>query len=96
MILFNSFSDLIETQWNVNEEYIDAKEEYMGFNRNIVECKYVTFYEFCVCCLDLIETQWNVNLIDDMLRNRKEIDLIETQWNVNENENVKSDMDSWI
>ena len=55
----------------------------IGFNRNIVECKFVWFLLPDHASSDLIETQWNVNKVIPSVLNPGTADLIETQWNVN-------------
>ena len=54
---------LIETLWNVNEEWrkrLEAGE--VSINRNIVECKWKMLKEIKEVVGVLIETLWNVNL----------------------------------
>ena len=54
---------LIDTWWNVNEEYayLDPKA-LNGFNRYMVECEFATFVSISKDNCVLIDTWWNVNL----------------------------------
>ena len=57
--------------------------EVLRINRNIVECKFVHFYNFFQHTLELIETLWNVNVAVRILAITSPSELIETLWNVN-------------
>ena len=59
------YLELIETLWNVNCVLISTKENIMGINRNIVECKFVFATADTPAGVELIETLWNVNMSCD-------------------------------
>ena len=59
----------------------------MGFNLNLLECKYHIYYipKFGKCQV-LISTYWNVNAAVVLYKHNKAQVLISTYWNVNENQ----------
>ena len=61
----------------------EGKNFYIGINRNIVECKYMSISEKFMQGEELIETLWNVNCFKFFLGVLPCLELIETLWNVN-------------
>ena len=53
-------SVLIETLWNVKENFVEEINRVFGINRNIVECKDGPKIVTMAAALVLIETLWNV------------------------------------
>ena len=58
-------------------------DENTWINRNIVECKSVTYEKEYEENMELIETLWNVNKKDTVAKLATALELIETLWNVN-------------
>ena len=54
---------LIETYWNVNSDSPYASAVALRINRNILECKCVSFAMIPLLASVLIETYWNVNSV---------------------------------
>ena len=65
-LLITAFSGvLIETLWNVNEEFAQFIAMYTRINRNIVECKY-RFVQCLRCCLrrinrNIVECKYSIS-----------------------------------
>ena len=54
-------TDLIDTLWNVKMLPSEPiRNEKIGFNRYIVECKVIVEVMVIISSLDLIDTLWNV------------------------------------
>ena len=58
---FKSFIELIDTLWNVNKSVSDGDKVYVGINRYIMECKFITQKSIRPVLRELIDTLWNVN-----------------------------------
>ena len=54
---------LIETSWNVKEDFFPVINSVNGINRNIVECKVSLLEETFLTDSVLIETSWNVKQV---------------------------------
>ena len=54
-------SELIDTQWDVNDEEAFSKYEPTRINRYIVGCKLHTCIWLSIEKSELIDTQWDVN-----------------------------------
>ena len=55
------FCELIDTLWNVNKSVSDGDKVYVGINRYIMECKFITQKSIRPVLRELIDTLWNVN-----------------------------------
>ena len=53
---------LIDTWWNVNQEFVDSLLRLSGFNRYMVECELKARFAFFGMSPVLIDTWWNVNV----------------------------------
>ena len=74
---------LIDTWWNVNQEFVDSLLQLSGFNRYMVECEFNIGF-FCDNKSDvLIDTWWNVNQLGNGRKMVVAFVLIDTWWNVN-------------
>ena len=74
---------LIDTWWNVNQEFVDSLLQLSGFNRYMVECEFNIGF-FCDNKSDvLIDTWWNVNIKFVTHCAAALTVLIDTWWNVN-------------
>ena len=82
-VMFEAVSELIDTQWDVNDLMKILTACHTGINRYIVGCK----YRQCRCphqnIRELIDTQWDVNVNKDSDSQGKIVELIDTQWDVN-------------
>ena len=78
-----SFHVLIETYWNVKNGGSRNKQEAVKcINRNILECKGGTTWNYTYETKVLIETYWNVKGEISEDSDEPHIVLIETYWNV--------------
>ena len=92
-----AFAVLIETLWNVNVLTVQFLHSLQSINRNIVECKFISFTSSAgTSPTVLIETLWNVNFWTPVVSILVSIVLIETLWNVNKTQILLQELSALV
>ena len=83
--IYRPYPVLIDTWWNVNDDFILHSCHITGFNRYMVECEYENSKRYSSQMIRvLIDTWWNVNPFSARsCAHSAIIVLIDTWWNVN-------------